>query len=1042
MSGQGSFGGEAEAVRVRLLGGFSFSMGNQIVSEDAWHLKKAANLIKLLALSPEHRLHREQAMDLLWPALAPKAAANNLHYALHNARRTLGIASSSASPYLRYQGEQLVLCPGGQLWVDVEAFEDAARAARRIREPAPYRRAIDLYAGELLPADRYEEWAEARRQELRGTFLSLLVELAWLHEERGEYGAGIEVIGKVLAEEPTSEEAHVRLMRLYAFSGRRGEALGQYERLREVLSGELGAEPGTDARSLRQEIAARRFPGERPAGGPQLEEPPAAGRHNLPAIRTSFIGREHELVEIKRALAMTRLLTLTGAGGSGKTRLALEVARELVGAYRDGVWLVQLAGLSEGELVPQAVAGVLGIRERPGQPLTDTLAESLRGKEMLLMLDNCEHLVGAAARLVDVLLDSYSGLRVLATSREPLGVAGEAVWPVSPLSVPNPRRSPTVMELKDSESARLFVERAHQRNPTFALEPHNARPVAEICRRLDGIPLAIELAAARVGLSVEQISERLGDSLKLLTGGNRTATPRHRTLRGTLDWSHELLSEGEKRLFRRLSVFAGGWALGAAETVGAGDGVEAEDVLDLLTGLVNKSLVVAEATGEGGVRYRMLEPIRQYAREKLEGSEEVEAVRRGHALWFLTFAEEAEPELGREHQGAWLERLETEHDNLRAALECFLEQEETEPALRLCGALGDFWHMRGYLSEGQRSLEAALKGGEGPATARLKALVRAARIAWELGDYETTTVLGEECLALSQELGDKANKAEVFYILGLTALVRIELELASDDFNEAAALQRELGDTVGLARTVQGLGIVEIGQRDFGRAEELHEESLALAREAGDDFGIMFALGLGALAALHQDEHGQVKTLCAEGLEVSRLAGLTHGIIFHLQISAVSAGAQGQPIRLARLWGAAEVLSESIGVTLYPIERRDYSPYINAARAELDEATWEAALAEGRAMSAEEAVECALSAEKSAPLSSPTPKRRAARRPNTVLTRREREVAALVAQGLTNRQIASELVLSEHTVHRHVAGILKKLDLHSRAQVASRLSDW
>jgi non-specific serine/threonine protein kinase len=602
-----------------------------------------------------------------------------------------------------------------------------------------------------------------------------------------------------------------------------------------------------------------------------------------------------------------------------------------------------------------------------------------------------------------------------------------------------------VVELKDSESARLFVERAHQRNPTFILEPHNAWPVAEICRRLDGIPLAIELAAARVGLSVEQISERLGDSLKLLTEGSRTATPRHRTLRGALDWSYELLSEGEERLFRRLSVFAGGWTLEAAEAAGAGDGVESEGVFDLLSGLVNKSLVVAETTGESGVRYRMLEPIRQYAREKLEGREEAEAVRRRHAFWFLALAEEAEPELRREHQGVWLKRLETEHDNLRAALECFLEQEETESALRLCGTLGDFWHMRGYLSEGWRWLEAALEEGEGSATARQKALVRAARIAWELGDYEATTILGEECLALSRELGDTATKAEVHYVLGLTALVRIELERASDDFKEAAALQRELGDTVGLAHTVQGMGIVEIGRRDFGRAEELHQESLALAREAGNDSGIMFALALGALAALHQDEHGQVKTLCAEGLEVSRLAGLTHGIIFHLQISAVSAGAQGQPVRLARLWGAAEALSESIGVTLYPIERRDYGPYVDAARTELDEATWEAAFAEGQAMTAEEAVDYALSVQESAPPTAAPPpatsERQANRRPSTVLTRREREVASLVIQGLTNRQIASELVLSEHTVHRHVAGILKKLNLHSREQVASRLAE-
>ncbi|MDQ3238287.1 MAG: tetratricopeptide repeat protein [Actinomycetota bacterium] len=1301
---------------MKLLGGFTVRVGSRTIEQSEWRLRKAAALVKLLALAPDHRLHREQIMDQLWPRLGKRAAANNLRRTLHAARKTLDPVASSG--YLTSEEEWLILCPEGMLWVDVGAFEEAAATARREREPATYRAALDLYTGELLPGDRYEEWAEGRRQELRRLNLTLLMELAGIHEERGAYGPAIETLSRVTAEEPASEEAHAGLMRLYALSERQTEALRQYEHLEEALSREFGIGPSASSRALREEISSGNFPpeGARNRGIP-LEDPASGGKHNLPAPRTSFVGRHKEMVEVKRALAMTRLLTLTGAGGSGKTRLALEVARDLVGAYPDGVWLVQLAGLSEGELVPHAVAGVLRIRERPGQPVTDTLAETLPGKDMLLVLDNCEHLVGAAARLVDALLDSCPTLRVMATSREPLGVAGEAVWPVLPLSVPDLRRASTVVKLEGSESVRLFVERAHQRNPAFVLEWQNARPVAEICRRLDGIPLAIELAAARVGLSVQEISERLGDSLKLLTGGDRTATPRHRTLRGALDWSYELLSEDEKRLFRRHSVFAGGWTLGAAEAVGAGDSVEGEDVLDLLSRLVDKSLVVAEMRREGSSRYRFLEPVRQYAQERLEVSEEGDAVRLRHALWFLAFAEEAEPELRREHQGLWLERLETEHDNLRAAIQSFLEQEETEPALRLCGALGDFWHVRGYLSEGRRWLEAALDEGEGPATARTKvlskaafmgweqgdfersislsqenlalsrrtgdkagaafalynlgmtkmfqeeherarvlfeeavalqrelgdevglartlqglgltvmslgdfdhaeefyeeglalarktgdilgiellllglglaalhqdnyecarvfcreildtslpldhkhcivaslhilasaagsqgqavrsarlwgaaealreaigvqlapvertayaryiavarsrlddeawqaawaegrmlspaeaveyglpadepappaalrfarreavsslvsvdtevalpvrtkALVRAARIAWEQGDYETTTVLGEECLALSRELGDTADKAEALYVLGLTALVRIELERASAVFKEAAALQRELGDTVGLAHTVQGLGIVEIGRRDFVRAQELHEQSLALAREAGDDFGIMFALALGALAALGQGEHAQGQALWAEGLEVSRMAGMVHGLVFHLQISAVSAGAQGQPVRLARLWGAAEALSETIGVTLYPIERRFHGPYIDAARAQLDEATWEAALAEGQAMSAEKAVEYALSAEEPTPPISPTPKRPSAAEMPVGFTRREKEVAALVARGLTNRRIARELVLSEHTVHHHVTNILKKLGLRSREQVASHLGD-
>jgi len=373
-------------------------------------------------------------------------------------------------------------------------------APRRPREPGAYWAALELYGGELLPEDRYEEWTEERRAELGRTYLSLLIELAGVYEERGNLRSAIEVLQKVRAEEPTHEEAHVGLMRLYALSGRKEEALRQYERLSEALSEGLGSEPSATARALREEIAAGRFPqASTPRAGPSPEEPVGTPRHNLPSPRTSFVGREREMVEVKRALAMTRLLTLTGAGGSGKTRLALEVARDLVGAYPDGVWLVELAGLSEPELVPQAVATALGVKERPGQPLTFTLVESLRANQTLLVVDNCEHLGKAAAQLADVLLDSCSRLRMMATSREILRGAGEVVWRVPPLSLPGPQRPSAAKELEGYESVRLFVERAQQRDPSFALTPSNAQAVAHICRKLGGIPLALELAAARVG---------------------------------------------------------------------------------------------------------------------------------------------------------------------------------------------------------------------------------------------------------------------------------------------------------------------------------------------------------------------------------------------------------------------------------------------------------------------------------------------------------------------------------------------------------------
>jgi DNA-binding SARP family transcriptional activator len=462
-----------------------------MIGEDEWRLKKAASLVKLLALAEGHRLHREQAMGLLWPGLDPEAASNNLHYALHVARRTLEPAlTNAASRYLTLGGELLALCPDAPAWVDVEAFEGASAAARRGRQPAAYRAAAELYGGDLLPGDLYEGWAEERREGLRRSYHALLLELAALYEERGELGEAIEALGRVVAEEPAHEGAHVGLMRLYALSGRQREALSQYDRLREALFRKLGAQPEEAARRLRQEIWAGTFPpaDSPPAVGslPEEEAPSPAGagaRHNLPLARTSFVGREREALEVKQLSARTRLLTLTGAAGCGKTRLALKVASDLARAYPDGGWLVELAPLSEPELVPQAVAGALRVREQPGRSLLETLVDALGARRMLLVLDNCEHLIGAVVGLVDELLGSCPGLRVLATSRESLNATGEVIWVVPSLTVPDPwqEEAPTPQELERYESVRLFVERAHQRDPSFVLTPRNGQAVAQIC---------------------------------------------------------------------------------------------------------------------------------------------------------------------------------------------------------------------------------------------------------------------------------------------------------------------------------------------------------------------------------------------------------------------------------------------------------------------------------------------------------------------------------------------------------------------------------
>ncbi len=1051
-------GDELEAVRIWLLGGFRISVGSsRSIGEDDWRLKKAGGLIKLLALAPAHRLHREQAMDLLWPELDSKAAANNLHHALHVARRTLEPSgpAGAASGYLHLRGESLALAPVGPVWVDVEAFEEAAAATRHAREAAAYRAAIDLYSGELLPQDRYETWAEERRSQLRGTFLSLLLELAGIYEEREEYGEAIEALGRVVVEDPTHEEAHVGLMRTYALSGRRREALRQYERLRESLFREFGTEPEAATVGLHEEIwagtlaPARSPPEDTPAAG-------AGGRHNLPLARTSFIGREYERLKVKRLLAMTRLLTLTGVGGSGKTRLALEVARDLAGAYPDGAWLVELAALSEGELVPQAVGKALGLREQPGRPLTETLKCALRARKMLLVVDNCEHLIEAVVRLVDALLDSCLGLRVLATSRETLGAAGEVAWVVPSLTMPDSGHPSTAEKLEGYESVRLFVERARQRDHSFVLTPRNGQAVAQACRRLEGIPLAIELAAARMGvLSVERIAERLDDSLRLLTAGGRTALPRQRTLRATLEWSHELLGELERKLFRRLSVFAGGLTLEAAEAVGAGDGIEQHDVLDLLSRLVDKSLVVAEASPaeEGFLRYRMLEPLRQYGQERLEQSGEAQPVLERHAQYYLAIAEGADAqqtqrELNAARPVAWLERMESEHANLRTALNWSLDKDSGRAAqlgLRLAVALWWFWHTHDYLSEGRRYLERALSGRSDPTMTRWKAraLNAAAGLALYQADYRASKALMEEALALYRKLGDEEGIAASLTDLGMVAMLGqqddIPLRAVLEELRE---LRPDLKNQNTLAYLLMLEGMIAMSRGDLEHSATLHEQSLELFREIPNTQGIITCLGHLGLLALLRDDYESAPTLLRESLRLAWELDYKQSIQHCLYTLACATACREQPVRAATLWGAVEGMEEAYGAHLTPVilSLTNYEGHLSKGRSKLGEEGFAVACAEGKAMSVGQAIEYALADEEEPPTRIPVPDKRPAERTER-LTRREREVALLVARGLTNRQIASELSVSRSTANNHVARILRKLGLHSRAQIAAWVTE-
>ena len=617
--------------------------------------------------------------------------------------------------------------------------------------------------------------------------------------------------------------------------------------------------------------------------------------NNLPRQLTSFIGREREIAEVKRLLRTTCLLTLTGTGGAGKTRLALQVARDVLEEYPDGVWLAELAALADPSLVPHTVAMSLRVREVPGRPIEETLLHYLRRKSLLLVLDNCEHLIAASSRLAEAILRSCPRLRVLATSREVLGIAGEVPWRVPSLSLPDPHRVPAPGSLTECEAVRLFVERAAAAQPAFSLSAANAASLATVVRRLDGIPLAIELAAARVTvLSVEQIAARLDDRFRLLTGGSRTGLPRHQTLRAALDWSYQLLTATEQLAVQRLSVFAGGWTLEAAGAVCGNAGIDGFEMLNLMAQLVFKSLVLMDET-RGDVRYRFLETVRQFAFQKLQESGEADAARDRHRKYFLAVAEQAKPQLTGSSQEEWLDRLETENDNLRAALESSASTVNAEDGLRLAGSLARFWSVRGYIREGRERLAWALSlvRGEAPSTARADALWGAGVLARQQGDLSAARALLAESLAIRRTLGDKSGAAAALNSLGLVVREQGDLRAAGQLHEESLTIRRALGDDLGVAQTLNNLGLVARRQGDYARARTLHEESLGIQQRMGARLGVASALNNLGLVACAQGDFAAARTVLEKSLEIMREVGYKSGVAIVLDSLGQLATAQG-----------------------------------------------------------------------------------------------------------------------------------------------------
>jgi predicted ATPase len=697
--------------------------------------------------------------------------------------------------------------------------------------------------------------------------------------------------------------------------------------------------------------------------------PAATPKHNLPQQLTSFIGREKEIAEARTLLDQTRLLTLTGAAGCGKTRLSLQVAAELVGSYADGVWMVELAALTDPDLVPQGIATGLGLKEELNRSLAQTLTAYLKSKHLLLLLDNAEHLLAACAKLAELVLLQSAQVTVLATSREALGITGELAYRVPSLSIFDPKRDATPESLSEYESAQLFIERALFRNPQFAVNRENAPALASVCYRLDGMPLAIELAAARMrSMSLEELNRRLDHRFGLLTGGSRTAMPRAQTLRSAIDWSYDLLNDSEQALFRRFSVFAGGWTLEAVQAFagdgdGDGDGVDKDTVLDLLTSLVDKSLVVAEHR-KRATRYRLLETMRAYARDRLRESGEEAEWKSRHLAYFVALAEEAEPQLTGADQEEWLDGLETEHDNLRSALAwSSAAGGDAAVGLRLAGALSWFWYVRGYLGEGRGCLSGSLAAARDvqPAAARAKALHGAGVLASEQGDFPAARALHEESLAIRRELGDRRGIAVSLSNLAVVAQEQGDYAAGRVLRQESLALFRELGDRRGVAALLSNLGVVAHDQGDYATARALREESLAIRRQLGDRLGIAISLNNSGLEACEQGECAAAQEFYGEALAIRCELGDRRGIAASLDGLANVAFALAEPHRAARCWGAAERLREEIGAPLPPSVRPRYDNQVAAARATSnDDAAFESAWREGRAMTLEQAIEYAL----------------------------------------------------------------------------------
>lgn len=825
-------------MRVVLLGSFQVWLGERAVEPSAWRLNKAKDVIKLLALARGNRMQRDQVLELLWPDRAPDSAVNNLYQVLHAARRAIDSVDGDGHALLRLEAETLTLCRDDALWVDADEFESSARRALASHLRSDYDTALELYSGELLPDDRYADWAAGRRESLHRLNLELMRGLARALEDAGEMTAAADVLRQILNEDPTNEPAHRDLMRVYAASGDRGAAARQYDALETALHDELGVTPEQESQDLVASIVAGRL-------GPKDEGTlaPSRPKTNLGVALSTFVGREKELIELRELTSSDRMVTLLGAGGCGKTRLAVEVGRLQSSAFAGGVLLVELAPVVKASDVPSELMRAFDVRRGPDKTAIEAVADLIGEDEVLLIVDNCEHVVDGVAKAIDTLLSVCAGLTVLATSREPIRIPGEIVRRVSSLRAPDPVSLPPAGELLGYDAIRLFQERVRAVHGNFTVDESNAADVALVCSRLDGMPLALELAAARVpALSVAGVAKNLDDRFKLLVDGPRTALSRQRTLKATVDWSFDLLSESERALFLRLSVFHGPFDIEAARSL-AGPELQG-DVAGLLVRLVERSMIVTVPL-DGEVRYRLLETMREYGQDRLRADGGLSEARDRHAQWLLELSHSGEGLSEASRRPDLVSRLSEAHDELRPAVEHLLAANPRE-AVRLTAQVWPYWLWLAHLGEGLELIEHVLEHVKGPSTERAELLIGASALAFRWKGFEEMERLAALSEAESEALGDNKGVCRALLFTAVGPFDRDEFQTARASFEKARRLARDEGDAPLELSANLCLAMLAASRLDYLEAGAILDRAESLVSSIDGSTGVLDLYTLGS----------------------------------------------------------------------------------------------------------------------------------------------------------------------------------------------------